>query len=203
MDFMRGEEIQCFGVLRNYPEIRPPFTIIVLSSHTKYIHMDAQERIAGSITTLSGQIYEALISSTSIGKSIHTDSSTHSGDAVQDSLEAAAAVVRNAGFLRALLMPRFMEVLLDTTPEQRKLFIESAIIAEDLTAFKDYQHLFGTSGQPVIVFGDPGRSKIFQRMATILEIEVPDFTAITGETEIDDLHIKGALEIAARIKHCR
>jgi hypothetical protein len=30
---------------------------------------------------------------------------------------------------------------------------------------------------------------------------VPDFTAITGETEIDDLHIKGALEIAAKIKY--
>ena len=163
--------------------------------------MDTQERIAGSITTLSGQIYEALISSTTIGKSIQTDSPRSSGEAVQDSLEAAASVVRDAGFLRALLMPRFMEVLLDTTPEQRKLFIECAIIAEDLTAFKDYQQLFGTAGEPVIIIGDPGRCEIFQRMANILEIEITDFTAVTEESEIDDLHIKGALEIAARTRY--
>ena len=56
MDFMRGEETQAIGILKRYPEISPPFTIIILSSHTKYIFIDQKDRIAGSITTLSGQI---------------------------------------------------------------------------------------------------------------------------------------------------
>jgi 2-dehydro-3-deoxygalactonokinase len=203
MDFMRGEEIQSFGVLRKYPEFSPPFTIIVLSSHTKYICIDKKERIAGSITTLSGQIYEALKSSTSIGKSIQTDSLSASEDILQESIAAAASIVREAGFLRALLMPRFMEVLLDTTPGQRKLFIESAIIAEDLVAFKEYQQLFDTLGQPVFLIGDNRRCEIFQRMVDLLKIDGPDFTTITEETEIDDLNIKGALEIAAKVKYGR
>jgi 2-dehydro-3-deoxygalactonokinase len=203
MDFMRGEEIQAVGVLRKYPEISPPFTIIVLSSHTKYIYIDKKERIAGSITTLSGQIYEALKSSTSIGKSIQANSLNASEELIQETIVAAATIVREAGFLRALLMPRFMEVLLDTTPGQRKLFIESAIIAEDLAAFREYQQLFGISGQSVFLVGDYRRCEIFKRMVKILKIDVPDFITVSDETEIDELNIKGALVIAAKVKNGR
>ena len=200
MDFMRGEETQAIGILKRYPEISPPFTIIILSSHTKYIFIDQKDRIAGSITTLSGQIYEALKSSTSIGKSIQTDDVSVSEDLVQEPIAAAANIVREAGFLRALLMPRFMEILLDTTAAQRKLFIESAIVAEDLAAFKDYQQQFSILGQPVFIVGDYRRCEIFKRMVNLLKIDVPDFITVSDEQEIDNLNIYGALAIAAQVK---
>ncbi|MFU0780271.1 MAG: hypothetical protein ACFWT4_19170 [Citrobacter braakii] len=47
-----------------------PLTMIELGSTTKLIHIDAQGRIAGSITSLSGQVYAAVKKETFIGASM-------------------------------------------------------------------------------------------------------------------------------------
>jgi len=69
LDFMRGEETQVMGLLALHGG-GIPTTIVNLSSHTKYISVDADDRIRGSVTTLSGQVYESLLKETFIGKSI-------------------------------------------------------------------------------------------------------------------------------------
>ena len=106
------------------PTPTPPFTAVVLSSHTKYIPVTTDGKIAGSLTTLSGQVFEAIRQGTSIGKSVEAP------DAESDELdigiaESAYDAVVHAGFLRALLMPRFLEVLLGV-PAGQRLFIRKS-----------------------------------------------------------------------------
>ena len=74
LDFMRGEETQVAGLLAAR-RIALPVTVVILSSHTKFIPIDRERRILGSLTTLSGQIFEAVVQQTFIGKSIGEDPS--------------------------------------------------------------------------------------------------------------------------------
>ena len=107
VDFMRGEEAQVMGILTE-TENRGPCTIVALSSHTKLIYVDENNRIAASNTTLSGQQYEAICSATSIGKSLQPCEAEPSGGYSWEALVSIAAdCVKNAGLSRTLLMPRF------------------------------------------------------------------------------------------------
>ena len=109
IDFMRGEEVQCIGILAD-ETIRPPCSIVALSSHTKIMYIDSERRIAASNTTISGQFYEALIGSTNIGKSIVPTKGEVGGYGYEDLVETAMQCVEYAGLGRTMLMPRFMQV---------------------------------------------------------------------------------------------
>ncbi len=70
---MRGEEeTQVMGLLE-HPEFSLPAIVLILSSHTKFIPIDATGMIQGSLTTMSGQIYDAVINHTFVGKSVAND----------------------------------------------------------------------------------------------------------------------------------
>lgn len=100
VDFMRGEEAQVMGILTE-TENREPCTIVALSSHTKLIYVDENNRIAASNTTLSGQLYEAICSATSIGKSLQPCETEPSGGYSWEALVGIAAdCVKNAGLSR-------------------------------------------------------------------------------------------------------
>ncbi|MGM0603377.1 MAG: 2-dehydro-3-deoxygalactonokinase [Bacillota bacterium] len=198
IDFMRGEETQIIGLLDTY-EIKTPLTVVVLSSHTKYINVDTDNQITGSLTTLSGQLYEAIINKTSIGKSVICSNNQKSDKFDKDIIKTAYESVMNAGFIRTILMPRFMEVLLDTTAYQRKLFIESAIAAEDLTTIND----FSTANMPLnnnfVLIGQKERCKIFSYLLKKYFC-IDNITQIFKETEVNNLSIAGAVKIAKKAK---
>jgi len=100
LDFMRGEETQVTGFLSTY-NCNLPLTFIVLSSHTKYISVNKKSQIMGSITTLSGQIYEAIIKESIIGKSIRKmDNFNDSSYFNKEIIDNAYRWVQEGGFLR-------------------------------------------------------------------------------------------------------
>jgi len=70
--------------------------------------------------------------------------------------------VKNAGFLRTLMMPRFMEVLLKTKWYERELFFNTAIAAEDLIALNEFK-IFDQSSEKCnfVLVGHKIRCKIF------------------------------------------
>ena len=161
VDFMRGEETQAAGLISLYPELSYPVTIVVLSSHTKYIYINKEKKICSSLTTLSGQTYEAIRKNSSIGKSIKSDKSKQAENYFDaDVIDTAYDSVKNAGFLRTLMMPRFMEVLLKTKWYERRLFINAAIVAEDLRALNEYKTLNCLLNCDFVLIGHKIRCKI-------------------------------------------
>src|SRR6218665_2454789 len=55
MDMMRGEEAETMGLIERL-KIAAPALIVLPGSHTKFVLLDAQQRIANCVTTLSGEL---------------------------------------------------------------------------------------------------------------------------------------------------
>jgi 2-dehydro-3-deoxygalactonokinase len=199
-DFMRGEEVQALGLIAGHGDLRYPVMLTILTSHTKFIYIDGRKRIVGGLSTLSGQIHEAIESATSIGKSIKRTSGDTIGENYFDKgvIDAAYDSVHNAGFLRTILMPRFMDVLLDTQWYERELFLNSAITSEDLRTMNDFGLLGFDKYNSFVLVGDKKRSGIYKYLLEEKVKGTPDIKQICEQDEIDRLSIDGAIEVAKK-----
>lgn len=160
LDFMRGEETQVVGLL-HLLEIKPPFCVVNLSSHTKFIGLDSFGRILGSVTTLSGQLFAALRESTLIA-----DSLPKAGDIRPDEVNLEMArrgfqTVLEFGLLRAIFVPRLYDILLPTSPMDRLSFLEGALIAGDIQCLPLARRL-GLPLERLVLVGDSLRVALFQ-----------------------------------------
>jgi 2-dehydro-3-deoxygalactonokinase len=198
LDFMRGEETQIAGLLEN-SKVPVPCCVIVLSSHTKFIAVDAQRTILGSATTLSGQLYDALLKETIIGKSLSAEAE-EDGDFFDTRIaEIAKNEIETSGFLRGLLLVRFMDTLLQAPLRERRLLIESLIAAEDLCTLPSFERLVGQTNQSFILIGQPQRCRVYEYLLQqILGHSHCSVQCVTEPDEIDMLSVRGALVIAKK-----
>ncbi|MCF7913843.1 MAG: 2-dehydro-3-deoxygalactonokinase [Spirochaetaceae bacterium] len=198
LDFMRGEETQVAGILSSY-SLSLPTTVIVLSSHMKCIPVTVEEKIAGSLTTVSGQVYEAILKETFIGKSIRAQDDFADKTYFDNELvNFAYEITQSAGFLRALLLPRFYDTLLSTKWYERKLFVEAVIAAEDSKALSQFSEMGFPTNSSYLFIGSEHRCNIYEYLfREKLGIET-DIKKITTEDEIGSLSIKGALFLARK-----
>jgi len=193
LDFMRGEETQVVGLFILH-DIEPPLTIVVLSSHTKFIPIDKNQNILGSITTVSGQVYEAIIKETFVGKSIRANNDFDAENYFnEDIVNSAFYWVKESGFLRSLLLPRFMDVLLKTEWYERELFVESVIASEDLEAMSKLQDF--ASDKTFILIGPERRCLIYQYLLKEKK-RIKKILKITDKRDIDHLSITGSIHLA-------
>lgn len=196
LDFMRGEEAQIAGILANY-DIQPPVTIVILSSHTKFNSIDENRKVLGSITTVSGQIYEAIIKETSIGKSIKKDTDFDDSNYFdKDVVDSAYKWVSSSGFLRTMLMPRFLDTLLKTAWYERKLFVEAAIAAEDMRAINQFDMLHFPLDTNFILVGAQSRCVLYEYLLKEKIQIKKDILTIGKVEDVDRLSIKGAIYLA-------
>ncbi len=194
IDFMRGEETQVMGLLKN-KEWKLPMNVIVLSSHTKLIHINEKGQVEGSITTISGQIYEAIRKETFIGSCIKSEGEEKEFFS-KEILQTAYDSVQSAGFLRTMLMPRFMQVLLDTEWYEREFFTGAAIAAEDIRILNEAQGYLGYSlDTDFILIGQQSRCKIYEELIREKLPKSQSIQSISDKEDVDALVIEGALEI--------
>jgi 2-dehydro-3-deoxygalactonokinase len=188
MDFMRGEETQVFGAIDLY-EIPTPVTFMFLSSHTKLVDVDEDQRITGSFTTLSGQIFNAFRFDTLLASSVpKKDPEFLHEEALARGIKAGI----KTGILRAGMIVRFMDVLIDTSPEERFAFLEGLIIASDIYAIKSsYPFL----REHMVILGNPLRTKAYE-LAFKQFFNSSIECRYLGEESMDRSAIRGALKIA-------
>ncbi len=203
LDFMRGEETQMIGLLEIYGG-GTAATAVNLSSHTKYISIDERDRILGSVTTLSGQVYESLVTDSIIAKSVIAGSRDEviedEAELVRDLREAglfAVEAVRDHGLLRSFLMPRFMDTLMFTDWRVRKRFLEACIVADDLNVLKAFPEFGFNVGERVFLIGIEERCTLFEELLRLTpEGKNLEIMVISGDEPVRNLAIKGALAIA-------
>lgn len=198
MDFMRGEEVQCMGIINKY-HIPIPANIIALSSHTKIMYINNKKQIETSYTTLSGQFREALLSSTSIGKSLQTlEGDRPCGASSEKIISIAFNCTNKYGLLRASMMPRFMHVLMHSDSKERELFLDAAIAAEDFKIIKAMKNA-GYVSDYYFIYGHENRCIIFEYMLkAVLGQKVTVEYAYKHE-ELDSLTVDGVIAIADMI----
>jgi 2-dehydro-3-deoxygalactonokinase len=199
LDFMRGEETQVAGILlRN--DISLPVTIVILSSHTKFIPIDERGTVLGSLTTMSGQLYDAVLNHTFVGKSVgenEKDKTAPEGYFDPKVVSDALTWIQKVGLVRSLMFPRFLDVLLDTTWYERRLFLEAMIAAEDLLAIGQLDMLSAHKFTNFVLVGLEERCRLYRH---ILEQTIPGaaIASITKTSEVDQLSIHGILAIARK-----
>ena len=188
MDFMRGEETQVFGAMDLY-EIPAPVTFMFLSSHTKLVDVDEDRRITGSFTTLSGQIFNAFRYNTLLASSIPKKDPEFLHE---EALIRGVRAGMKDGILRAGLMVRFMDVLIDTTPEERFAFLEGLIIASDLHAIKSS---YPSLRKHTVIMGNPLRTKAYEfAFKRFLKPSIE--CRYLGDESMNRSAIRGAMKIA-------
>lgn len=193
LDFMRGEETQVVGLL-HLLETKPPFCVVNLSSHTKFIGLDSSGRILGSVTTLSGQLFAALRESTLIA-----DSLPNASDIQPDEINLAMArrgfqAALEFGLLRAIFVPRLYDILLPTSLMDRLSFLEGALIAGDFQCLPLARRL-GLPLDRLVVVGEPLRATLFRDLLRDLGGFKGEILTVDTET-MDRATLVGACTLA-------
>lgn len=195
VDFMRGEEVQCIGIMasRNIPR---PGNLVALSSHTKIMHINENGQVAASSTTISGQFFEAILNSTSIGKSVMpTENEEPGGYSYEELVRIATECVRYAGLGRSCMMPRFLQVLMKSSYQEREIFLDAAIAADDLNAFHELRDQ-GYPGEYYLLYGHKSRCEMYTYM---LKKEFGDHVVVESiydKEELDNLTVIGSIAVA-------
>jgi 2-dehydro-3-deoxygalactonokinase len=126
-DVMRGEETLCLG-LAELAIVHGPATVLNLGSHWKLISIDGQNRVAGSVTSLSGELIHAAQMQTILSSSVPRDRPVSLDDSWVDAGRREQA---RSGLPRAMFCVRLLELAEKGTPEQRMSFLVGAFIAAD------------------------------------------------------------------------
>lgn len=126
---MRGEETQAMGLLERHM-MSLPGIMLVLSSHSKWIFLSETGEILGSRTTASGQLYAAILAETFVGKSVAADPAHPApADYFDETLvRHAMKMTRSAGVARAMMAPRFLDVLFDTACMSEDCFLRRQLL---------------------------------------------------------------------------
>jgi 2-dehydro-3-deoxygalactonokinase len=148
-DVMRGEETLCVG-LQALGLVEAPGVVLNLGSHWKAIQIDSHGRIQSSITSLSGELIEAVRKETILISSLAEDwPNTLSFEWV----EAGMQEQRRSGLSRALFCVRLLALKNRGTPEERFSFLLGAFVASDLDPLVGCGVLVGNT--QIVISGNP------------------------------------------------
>lgn len=197
-DFMRGEETQIAGLLAQGFE--GPATVTVLSSHTKFIPVDAKGSILGSLTTTSGQVREAILKETFVGKSVEKRDSADEKPADyfdENVVMQATKWIQQAGIVRCMMLPRFLDVLLKTKWYERELFFDALIAAEDMLSIGMLNDFDAACKERFVFVGLPSRCKLYEFIVKTIMPEA-SVVSICDTAKVDSLSIDGILNIVKK-----
>lgn len=195
VDFMRGEEVQCIGIM-NSRDIPYPCNLVALSSHTKIMYINKQRQVEASCTTISGQLFEAIMNSTNIGKSLTPIESEEAGGySWEELIQIAADCVCNAGLARTMLMPRFLQVLMKTNSTERCTFMDAAIATDDLNSFREMRNS-GYDSDYYLLYGHQSRCEMYSYILKHVFGKNLSIDSIYKTEELDNLTVTGSIAVA-------
>ena len=129
-DMMRGEETEAFGILAG-SGLSGETVLILPGSHSKFVEVDRDGTITGSVTTLAGELAWAIRNNTILANSLARD---FAGELDQPALLKGAEHCRLHGLSKACFATRIMHVLGDTGETARTSFLLGAIFYQDIIA---------------------------------------------------------------------
>lgn len=155
MDMMRGEEVEAVG-LWNMLKPENECVLILPGSHNKFVHMDKDGRILGCMTSISGELLDALTNHTILADAVgRTFASAEDYDS-HYAIEGAKECLRS-GIGRAAFSGRILNQLGGVPQEKLRSYLLGATLAQDILALKAFvgedkklPDLFIAGNQPVV-----------------------------------------------------
>jgi len=183
---MRGEETLCVG-LHAAGLLPAGGTLLNLGSHWKAIGLDADGRVAGSMTSLAGELLHAAQTRTILAGSVPEGRPEHL-DARWVTLGRSEA--RRAGLERALFCVRLLEQRTACSAQERLAFLVGAFVGSVLPP------LLGAlpAGSPVLVAGGEALTEVF---AAALAQEGRETHVLSSE-QVEEGMVRGLSLVAHR-----
>ncbi|QSI78500.1 2-dehydro-3-deoxygalactonokinase [Niveibacterium microcysteis] len=191
MDMMRGEETETMGLIDRVG-IAAPAVVVLPGSHSKFVHLDAQQQVIGCVTTLAGELLHVLTHNTILAGSLESGFAD-SIDA--EMLLAGARAARDIGLGRAGFVVRILDQFTVYGRNARANYLLGAVLAADLMTLKNSSAVRMSPGTQFVITGKP-----LLREALALLVAGDDFfsgrVTVTSDIEQADLAGWGALCIA-------
>ena len=176
MDIMRGEEVEVFGLIEKL-KLQGPAIFVLPGSHSKFISIDAGNRVTACLTTLAGELLDIITGHTILAGALGL---SFAQEFDEPTLLEGARCANRVGLGRACFSVRILELFSATNANQRANFLLGAVLATDLTALKNSSALRWSPDTPIVI---TGRKVIRQALRAL----VRDDSFFQGEIiEIDD-----------------
>ncbi len=149
MDIMRGEETETIGAISAL-DIQGPAVIILPGSHSKFVKIDADNKIEGCVTTIAGELLDVITQRTILASSLK--------HRMTDSIDApvlldGAKSCQDVGLARSCFSVRILDMFGDLTDNQKANFLLGAVLHDDIQAIKNSKALNITSDITLVVCG--------------------------------------------------
>ncbi|MCW2475096.1 MULTISPECIES: 2-dehydro-3-deoxygalactonokinase [unclassified Symbiopectobacterium] len=190
MDVMRGEEVETIGAIAAL-DIRGPALIIQPGSHSKFIKVDADNRIEGCVTTIAGELLDVITQRTILASSLkHQFANEVEAQYLLQGAHDCAAV----GLARSCFSVRILDMFASLSDNQKANYLLGAVLQTDILAIKNSKALNISPDATLVICG----KKILKNA---FEILIKDDAFFTGDVVVIDdnqpsLSGLGALEIA-------
>ncbi|MDA3135309.1 2-dehydro-3-deoxygalactonokinase [Atlantibacter subterranea] len=149
MDMMRGEETEAIGVLASLG-ISGPALIILPGSHSKFVKIDADNRIEGCVTTIGGELLDVITRHTILASSLNLQ---FAQEIEAPALLQGANQCLQTGLSRTCFSVRVLDMFSDLTLNQKANVLLGAVLQDDLQAVKNSEAFTVTPDTHVVVCG--------------------------------------------------
>lgn len=185
VDIMRGEETLCAGLL---DVLEPKSWVLTLGSHWKWIYIDAERRIARSVTSLAGELIHALQTNTILAASLPQERPGKFDDTWVSKGVAAGAT---GSFGETLFRTRLLDLSGLTTEVQRLSYVYGVVLSSEIHSA---ERLLSSHPGPVLVSGTGVLAEVWRKLLNELKFDV----SVLPERSRDDAFLKGlSLVVAA------
>ena len=189
MDMMRGEETEAVGLFELLHPDRE-CVMILPGSHNKFVRMDADGHILGCMTSISGELLDAMTHHTILANAVggeFADAGTYDVQLVRQ----GAHECMESGIGRAAFAGRILNQLGEVDSARLRSYLLGVVLAQDVIALKKF--VPDIRNAKILI---AGKAPLQRAIADVMEIMgLPD--AVQVEAEISgQMGICGALKIA-------
>lgn len=193
MDMMRGEEVETFGLLTQQ-RIPGPALIVLPGTHTKFVMVDQQQRIASCMTTMAGEFLDVLTHQTLLKQALN---GRFTGELDSEYLLSGAAACQRLGIGRSCFSVRLLDRFTSASHSQKASYLLGAVFSSDLLALRHSTAMAFTPGMPIFISGKP----ILQQALAALIAADPFFTGPLTVIEEDPLRPLSGIGAVAVMQH--
>ncbi|WP_028536439.1 2-dehydro-3-deoxygalactonokinase [Paludibacterium yongneupense] len=151
MDMMRGEEVETMALIERLA-ITEPALVVLPGSHSKFVHLDARQRITGCVTTLAGELLHVITHNTILAGALDSDFAT---EIDEEMLLAGARSASKIGLGRACFIVRTLDQFTIYDRSARANFLLGAVLGADLLTLKNSSAIRMSPGIQYVVTGKP------------------------------------------------
>lgn len=189
MDMMRGEETEAVGLFELLHPDRES-VMILPGSHNKFVRMDADGRILGCMTSISGELLDAMTHHTILANAVGGEFADAETYDMQLARQGAHECVEN-GIGRAAFAGRILNQLGEVDSIRLRSYLLGVVLAQDVIALQKF--VPDVRNAQILIAGKP---PLQRAIADVMEMMgLPDAVQIDAQRS-SQMGICGALKIA-------